>query len=66
VIPADAVFHLHDRDWVFVPAGDNKFRRTEIRGGQMLAGGRQVILSGIEPGQQVIGNALMLESVGNQ
>ncbi len=66
VIPADAILHLHDRDWVFVPAGDNKFRRTEVHAGQMLAGGRQVVLSGIEPGQQVIGNALMLESVGNQ
>lgn len=66
VIPADAVFHLHDRDWVFVPAGDNKYRRTQIHSGQTLADGRQVILSGIEPGQQVIGNALMLESAGNQ
>ena len=66
VVPADAVLHLHDRDWVFVPAGDNKFKRTEIRGGQMLAGYRQVILSGIEPGQQVISDALLLESAGNQ
>lgn len=66
VVPADAVLHLHDRDWVFVPAGDNKFRRTEVHAGQMVAGGRQVILSGIDPGQQVIGNALMLESAGNQ
>lgn len=66
VVPADAVLHLHDRDWVFVPAGDNKFRRTEVHAGQMVAGGRQVILSGITPGQQVVGNALMLESAGNQ
>jgi len=65
-VPADAVMHLHDRDWVFVPAGNNRFRRTEVRGGQMLSGNRQVILSGIEPGQQVVTNALLLETAGNQ
>ena len=66
VVPADAVLHLHDRDWVFVPAGENKFRRTEVRPGQILSGNRQVILSGIEPGRQVVSNALMLETAGNQ
>ena len=66
VVPADAVLHLHDRDWVFVPAGENKFRRTEVRPGQMLSGNRQVILSGIEPGQRAVSNALMLETAGNQ
>jgi cobalt-zinc-cadmium efflux system membrane fusion protein len=66
VLPSDAVLHLHDREWVFVPQGDGKFKRTEVRAGQMLGGGRQMILSGIEPGQQVISNALMLETVGNQ
>ena len=66
VVPADAVLHLHDREWVFVPAGDNKFKRTEVHAGQMLGGSRQVILSGIEPGQQVVRNALLLETAGNQ
>jgi membrane fusion protein, heavy metal efflux system len=66
VLPADAVLHLHDRDWVFVPAGDNKFRRIEVRAGQMLSGNRQVILSGIEPGQQVVSNSLLLEAAVNQ
>jgi cobalt-zinc-cadmium efflux system membrane fusion protein len=65
-VPANAVLHLHDRDWVFVPAGGNHFRRTEIRAGQMLSGNRQMVLSGIEPGQQVVSNALMLETEGNQ
>ena len=65
-VPADAVLHLHDRDWVFTPAGDNHFRRTEVRAGEMLSGNRQVILSGIEPGRQVVANALLLETAGNQ
>jgi cobalt-zinc-cadmium efflux system membrane fusion protein len=66
VVPADAVLHLHDRDWVYVPAGGNQFKRTEIRAGQMLDGNRQEILSGINPGQQVVTNALLLETAGNQ
>ena len=66
VVPADAVLHLHDRSWVFVPAGDAQFRRTEVQAGPLLAGNRQEILSGIEPGQQVVASALMLETVGNQ
>jgi cobalt-zinc-cadmium efflux system membrane fusion protein len=66
VVPADAVVHLHDRDWVFVQAGDNQFRRTEVRSGQMLTGNRQEILSGVEPGEQVVTNALLLETAGDQ
>jgi cobalt-zinc-cadmium efflux system membrane fusion protein len=66
VVPADAVLHLHDRDWVFVPAGGNHFRRTEIHAGPMISGNRQVILSGIDPGQLVVANALLLETAGNQ
>lgn len=66
VVPANAVLHLHDRDWVFVPAGGNHFRRTEIHPGETLGGNRQVILAGIEPGQQVVTNALLLETAGNQ
>jgi cobalt-zinc-cadmium efflux system membrane fusion protein len=66
VVPADAVLHLHDRDWVYLPAGGNQFKRTEIRAGKMLEGNRQEILSGIAPGQQVVTNALLLETAGNQ
>jgi cobalt-zinc-cadmium efflux system membrane fusion protein len=66
VVPADAVLHLHDRDWVYVPAGSNQFKRAEVHAGKMLDGNRQEILSGIQPGQQVAGNALLLETAGNQ
>jgi cobalt-zinc-cadmium efflux system membrane fusion protein len=66
VVPAEAVLHLHDRDWVFLPAGGNQFKRTEVHAGKMLDGSRQVILSGLEPGQQVVANALLLETAGNQ
>jgi cobalt-zinc-cadmium efflux system membrane fusion protein len=66
VVPADAVLHLHDRDWVYVPLGGNRFKRTEVRTGNMLADNRQEIMSGIAPGQQVVTNALLLETAGNQ
>lgn len=67
VVPADAVLHLHDRDWVYVPAGESRFRRTEVRTGRMIDDNRQqIILSGIEPGQQVVTRALLLETAGNQ
>jgi cobalt-zinc-cadmium efflux system membrane fusion protein len=66
VVPSDAVLHLHDRDWVYLPAGGNQFKRAEIRAGKMLDGNRQEILSGIQPGQQVVRNALLLETAGNQ
>jgi cobalt-zinc-cadmium efflux system membrane fusion protein len=66
VVPADAVLHLHDRDWVYLPAGGNQFKRTEIRAGKMIDGKRQVILSGLQPGQQVVTNALLLETAGNK
>jgi len=63
VVPASAILHLHDRDWVFVPAGDGKqFRRVEVNAGEMLPEKRQRILSGIKPGQQVVKDVLQLEA----
>lgn len=65
-VPASAILHLHDRDWVFVPSGNNQFKRLEVHAGAMLSGNRQEILSGIDPGQQVVTNALLLETAGTQ
>ena len=62
VVPASAVLHLHDRDWVFVPAWDNRFKRVEVHGGQMLPDSRQELLAGISPGQQVVSNVLQFEA----
>jgi cobalt-zinc-cadmium efflux system membrane fusion protein len=62
-VPASAILHLRDRDWVFVPATDNQFKRVEVSSGNMLPGGKQEILSGIEPGQQIVESALRLETM---
>ena len=66
MVPAAAVLHLHDRDWVYVPDGDRQFRRIEVVGGNMLPGNMQTILSGIKPGQPVVSNALVLENTLEQ
>ena len=62
VVPAPAVLHLHDRDWVFIPAGEKKFKRVEVHPGAMLPGNNQEILSGIPAGQRVVSNVLQLEA----
>ena len=66
VVPATAILHLHDRDWVYTPVKDKQFRRVEVVGGPMLPGGMQEIVSGIAPGQPVIANALELQSTVEQ
>ena len=65
-VPTNAVLHLHDRDWVYVPAGGNNFRRVEVKAGEMLPGDIQEIRSGIAPGQQVIANALEFQNTAEQ
>ena len=65
-VPASAVLHLHDRDWVYVPAGDKKFRRVEVVAGAQLPGNLQEIVSGIKAGQQVVSNALVLQNTMEQ
>jgi cobalt-zinc-cadmium efflux system membrane fusion protein len=61
-VPAAAILHLHDRDWVFMPIHGNQFRRVEVRGGDMLPGGRQEVRSGLAAGQPVVANALEFAS----
>jgi cobalt-zinc-cadmium efflux system membrane fusion protein len=62
VVPAAAILHLHDRDWVYEPAGGTQFRRVQVEAGDMLPGGMQQILTGIAPGQQVVSDVLQLEA----
>jgi cobalt-zinc-cadmium efflux system membrane fusion protein len=65
-VPATAVLHLHDRDWVYVAAGGKQFRRMEVTSGNMLPGDMQEILSGIQPGDQVVKNALVFQNTVEQ
>jgi len=61
-VPASAILHLHDREWVFAPAGQGQFRRVQVDGGPMLLGGQQEILSGLAPGQPVVKDVLNLQA----
>jgi membrane fusion protein, heavy metal efflux system len=65
-VPATAVLHLHDRDWVYTPTEGGRFRRIEVAAGKMLPGKMQEITSGIQPGQQVVANALVLQATAEQ
>jgi len=65
-VPASAILHLHDRDWVYVPAGDKKFRRIEVKAGATLPDKTQLVLAGIQPGQDVVSSALVLQNTAEQ
>lgn len=65
-VPATAILHLHDRDWVYVPAGGKDFRRVEITSGISLPGSMQEVISGIKPGDQVIQSALVFQNTVEQ
>lgn len=65
-VPATAILHLHDRDWVFIPAEGSQFRRTEVIGGDMLPGNMQEVVSGVNPGQYVVANALEFQNTVEQ
>ena len=65
IVPASAILHMHDREFVYVPAPEKKFRRVEVVSGDVLQDHTdlQEIKSGLEPGQQVVTNALVLDHV---
>jgi cobalt-zinc-cadmium efflux system membrane fusion protein len=64
-VTAGAVLQLHDRTYVFEPAGNDTFKRVQITVGQTLPGNLVEVLTGIEPGQQVVSNALELENAAD-
>jgi hypothetical protein len=49
------ILHLHVRNWVYVPVE-----------GDMLSGGMQENMSGLDIGQQVVSNALPLQNAADQ
>jgi cobalt-zinc-cadmium efflux system membrane fusion protein len=65
-VPATAILHLHDRDWVYVPVNRHQFRRVGVVGGEMLPGNLQEVVSGLAPGGQVIANALEFQNTVEQ
>jgi membrane fusion protein, heavy metal efflux system len=65
-VPATAIVHLHDRDWVYMPAEEKKFRRVQVAAGKMLPGGLQEAISGVKPGDRVVRDALVMQNTVEQ
>jgi cobalt-zinc-cadmium efflux system membrane fusion protein len=65
-VPSTAILHLHDREWVYTPLGSGRFRRLEVVAGSMLPENMQEVVSGINPGDQVISNALVFQNTVEQ
>ncbi len=65
-VPATAILHLHDREWVYVPLGNGRFRRREVDSGNMLPGNLQAVTSGLKPGDKVVTSALVLQNTVEQ
>ncbi|HYM06046.1 MAG TPA: efflux RND transporter periplasmic adaptor subunit [Terriglobales bacterium] len=65
-VPATAILHLHDREWVYTPAENGRFRRVEVVAGNMLLGNMQEVISGLKPGEAVIANALVFQNTVEQ
>jgi cobalt-zinc-cadmium efflux system membrane fusion protein len=66
VVPAAAILHLHDREWVYTPISAGHFKRIEVTTGNTLPGNMQEVVSGIKPGDQVVSNALALQNTVEQ
>jgi cobalt-zinc-cadmium efflux system membrane fusion protein len=62
IVPQTAVVHLHDKDWVFIPAGGKQFRRITVKLGPQLPDGAQTVISGLKQGDRVVTNALQFAS----
>ncbi len=65
-VPASAILHLHDREWVYTPTGNGRFRRQAVTTGIMLPGNLQEIMTGLQPGASVISNALVFQNTVEQ
>ena len=65
-VPATAILHLHDREWVYTPKSPSYFKRLEVATGSMLPDNMQEVVSGIKPGDRVVSNALPLQNTVEQ
>ena len=67
VVPSKAVLHLHDSEFVYVPAGkQGDFRRVTVKTGDTLPGDVIVVTSGLSEGEQVVANALEMQEASQQ
>jgi cobalt-zinc-cadmium efflux system membrane fusion protein len=65
-VPATAILHLHDREWVYMQLQSGHFRRVEVGAGIMLPENLQEVVSGVQPGDKVVANALVFQNTVEQ
>jgi membrane fusion protein, heavy metal efflux system len=62
IVPASAILHLHDKDWVFQFVQGGSFHRREIQSGRTGPDGFVTVLSGISAGDKIVTNALQFST----
>ena len=62
VLPTSAIVRLHDKNWVFMPLGGNRFRKIEVQTGPPAGDNLQQILAGLKIHDKVVANALQFAS----
>jgi membrane fusion protein, heavy metal efflux system len=63
VVPATAIMRLQDRAWFFRKGSDRRFRRVPVLAQGLVLGGMQEIRDGLNPGDEVVTNALEFSTV---
>jgi cobalt-zinc-cadmium efflux system membrane fusion protein len=67
VVPATAIVHLHDRDFVYVPGETaGAFRRLEVVAATMRPDHQQDVTSGLQPGARVVTDGLAFANTVGQ
>jgi len=63
VVPSTAILHLHDRDWVFIPAGGKQFKRVEVSLDLKHIPANLLSLGALDFGMVVDGSVVMVENI---
>ena len=66
VVPATAVFRLHDADWVFLKRDVRSFRRVHVEAGSSLPGGLEIVSGPIAERDLVVRDALQFSRATEQ
>ena len=62
VLPTSAIVRLHDKNWVFMPLGGNRFQKIEVQTGPPAGNNLQQIFAGVKINDKVVANALQFFS----
>jgi multidrug efflux pump subunit AcrA (membrane-fusion protein) len=62
VLPSTTVMRLQDKDWIFRKEGPSRFRRVEVHTAGVTADGLQALQDGLNPGDEVIADALQFST----